>query len=162
MKPIKNIAMILPGLVAIWAAAPAHAITSRVGSAEDLGVGAGLGQPMGVTGKYWLSSTTAVDGFAGYHFNKNFDVHTDYLWHSFSSFDVSSGRLPFYAGLGARVNLGNDSHLGARIPVGASYLFPTDPLEAYVELAPVIKLITSIGFDMDGQVGIRLYLNYLK
>jgi len=149
-------------LLLLLISAPAHAITSRVGSEQDLGFGVAMGQPFGVTAKYWLSSTTAVDGFMGYHFNSNFDVHADYLWHTYSSFDVSRGRMPFYAGVGPRINLGNDSHLGARFPIGVSFLFPTDPLEAFVEIAPVLKLITSIGFDMDGQVGIRLYINYLR
>ncbi|HVO32846.1 MAG TPA: hypothetical protein VMU17_02955 [Elusimicrobiota bacterium] len=140
----------------------AQAITSRVGAAQDLGVGVELGQPMGFTGKYWLSSTTAVDAFMGYHYNHNFDAHADYLWHSFSSFDVSRGRLPFYLGLGGRINLGDDSHFGMRLPIGVSYLFPTQPLEAFVEIAPVVKLITDIGLDVDGSVGLRVYLNYLK
>lgn len=142
--------------------ASAQAVTSRAGNAQDFGAGLGLGQPFGVTAKYWLSSTTAVDAFAGYHFNSNFDVHADYLLHTFSSFDVTNGRLPFYAGLGARINLGNSSDLGMRIPFGASYLMPTNPVEAYVELAPVVKLAAHFGFDMDGQVGVRIYLNYLK
>src|ERR1039458_1739421 len=101
---------------------PAQAVTSRVGSAEDIGVGIALGQPMGVTGKYWLSSTTAIDGAAGYHFNKNFDMHSDYLWHSFSSFDIENGRLPFYFGIGGRVLLGDDSNFGMRLPIGVSFL----------------------------------------
>lgn len=141
---------------------PVHAVTSRVGSAQDLGIGAGIGQPLGATGKYWLSSSTAIDAFAGYHFNGNFDLHADYLWHSFSSFAVSRGRLPFYLGLGARVNLGNDSDFGMRLPVGLSYLFPTDPVEVFIEVAPVVKLLADIGADVDGLVGFRLYVNYLR
>jgi len=149
-------------LILLLLSSPLGAVTSRVGSDQDLGFGLAMGQPMGVTAKYWTSSTTAFDAFAGYHFNKNFDLHADYLWHSYSSFDIWRGRLPIYAGLGPRINLGNDSHLGVRIPVGISYLFPTDPLEAYVEMAPVVRLVTSLGWDIDGQVGIRLYINYLR
>jgi hypothetical protein len=150
-------------LIASLAVTPvAQAVMSRAGNAEDLGVGLALGQPMGPTVKYWLSSTTAIDGFAGYHFNSNFDVHADYLWHTFSSFDVTSGRLPFYGGLGARINLGNSSDFGARFPLGVSYLFPTDPIELFAEISPVVKLLSHIGLDMDGQMGIRIYLNYLK
>jgi hypothetical protein len=141
---------------------PAQAVTSRVGSAQDLGVGVAMGQPFGFTAKYWLNSTTAVDAAMGYHFNSNLDVHADYLFHSFSSFDVASGRLPFYVGLGGRILLGNSSQLGMRVPVGVSYLFPTDPVEAFVEIAPVVRLITKIGFDVDGMVGVRVYINYLK
>jgi hypothetical protein len=140
----------------------AQAVTSRVGSAQDMGVGLAVGQPLGVTTKYWLSSTTAVDAFAGYHFNSNFDVHVDYLLHSFSSFDVANGRLPFYLGIGGRVNLGDESHFGMRLPVGASYLFPTDPIEVFAEIAPVVKLIKHVGLDIDGMLGVRIYVNYLR
>jgi hypothetical protein len=141
---------------------PGETISSRVGSAEDLGLGAAFGQPLGVTGKYWLSSSAAIDAMAGYHFNSNFDLHADYLWHSFSSFDVAQGRLPFYLGLGGRINLGDDSHFGMRLPLGLSYLFPTEPMEAFVEIAPVVKLITKIGLDVDGIIGLRFYVNYFK
>jgi hypothetical protein len=141
---------------------PAQAVTSRVGSAQDLGVGVAMGQPFGFTAKYWLNSTTAVDAAMGYHFNSNLDVHADYLFHSFSSFDVASGRLPFYVGIGGRILLGNSSQLGMRVPIGVSYLFPTDPLEAFVEIAPVVRLVTKIGFDVDGIIGVRVYINYLK
>jgi hypothetical protein len=141
---------------------PAVAVTSRVGSAQDMGIGIAVGQPTGATMKYWLSSTTAIDAVAGYHFNRNFDVHADYLWHSFSSFDVGSGRLPFYVGLGARINLGDTSHLGMRMPLGLSYLFPTDPVELFAEVAPVVRLVTKVGLDVDGLVGFRVYVNYLR
>jgi hypothetical protein len=126
------------------------------------GVGVALGQPMGATAKYWLTPSVAVDGMMGYHFNSNFDFHGDYLWHSFSSFNISSGRLPFYLGLGGRVLLGNDSQFGVRFPLGASYLFPSDPLELFAELAPVVKLTSGVGLDIDGLVGARIYINYLK
>ena len=143
-------------------ATSAQAVTSRVGAAEDIGVGIQLGQPMGVTGKYWLSSTSAVDAAAGYHFNSNFDMHADYLWHSFSSFDIQNGRLPFYFGVGGRVMLGNDCNFGMRLPIGVSFLTSNEPLEFYAEVAPVVQLLTSIGIDIDGAVGVRIYLNYLK
>jgi len=149
-------------LLGFAAGIPAQAITSRVGTAEDVGVGIQLGQPMGVTGKYWLSSTTAVDAAAGYHFNSNFDMHSDYLWHSFSSFDVQNGRLPFYFGIGGRVNFGNDSNFGMRLPMGVSYLPSNEPFEFFAEVAPVVRLLKDLGVDIDGSVGIRVYLNYVK
>ena len=146
----------------VFVATYAQALTSRVGSAQDLGIGTQLGQPMGVTAKYWMNSTLAIDAFMGYHFSHNFDAHGDVLWHSFSSFDVSDGRLPFYVGAGGRILLGDDSQLGVRLPVGVSYLSSSQPIELYAEIAPVIQLITSIGADIDGAIGIRIYLNYLK
>jgi len=158
----KKLFFIFAGVCALTSGSSLQAVTSRVGAAQDLGLGIALGQPMGVTGKYWLDSTTAVDAFAGYHFNHNFDMHADYLWHSFSSFNVSSGRMPFYLGVGGRVNLGDDSNFGMRLPLGVSYLFPNDPIEAYAEVAPVVRLLKDIGIDIDGSVGLRVYINYLK
>jgi len=149
-------------LCSITLVVPAQAITSRVGSADDLGVGFAAGQPLGVTGKYWLSSTTAIDAEAGYHFNSNFDMHADYLWHSFSSFDIQNGRLPFYFGVGGRVNLGDDSDFGMRIPLGVSYLPSNQPFEFFAEVAPVVKVLIKLGVGVDGMVGFRVYLNYLK
>ncbi len=147
---------------AMLSASPVLAISSRVGNAEDLGFGAELGQPLGVTAKYWLSSAIAVDAAMGYHFNSNFDAHADYLFHSFSSFNVASGRLPFYLGLGGRILLGDDSQFGLRMPLGASYLYPNDPIEMFAEVAPIVKLTSGIGLDIDGVVGVRVYINYLK
>jgi len=157
-----NLKILFYALGFLWLTAPSYAMTSRVGAAEDVGVGIQFGQPMGVTGKYWLSSTSAVDAAAGYHFNSNFDMHADYLWHSFSSFDIQNGRLPFYFGAGGRVMLGNDCNFGMRLPLGVSFLPSNQPIEIYAEVAPVVQLLTSIGIDIDGAVGIRVYLNYLK
>ena len=70
--------------------------------------------------------------------------------------------MPFYVGLGGRIFGGDDSQFGIRFPFGVSYLFPSQPLEAYVELAPVFKIAPGLGGDLDGAVGLRLYLNYLK
>ena len=161
LKRAHGIFLALVGLSCAFAQ-PSHAVTSRIGGAQDLGIGLALGQPMGVTTKYWLTSTNAVDGFMGYHFNHNFDAHMDYLFHSYSSFDVSSGRMPFYIGVGGRILLGDNSQLGVRIPLGFSYLPPSQPVEYFVELAPVIQIATSIGADIDGQLGFRIYINYLK
>ena len=89
-------------------------------------------------------------------------MHADYLWHTFSSFDIQDGRLPFYFGIGGRVNLGNDSNFGMRLPLGASYLPSNQPFEFFAEVAPVVRLLKDLGVDIDGLVGVRVYLNYLK
>jgi hypothetical protein len=70
--------------------------------------------------------------------------------------------LPFYFGIGGRVMLGNDSNFGMRLPIGVSFLTSNEPFEFYAEVAPVVQLLTSLGVDIDGAVGIRVYLNYLK
>ena len=135
--------------------------SSRAGSSGDLGVGIEMGQPMGGTAKYWLSNSMAVDAAAGYHFSGNFDTHADLLLHAFPNFNISQGRMPIYIGMGARILAGDDTQFGFRWPLGLSYLFPSDPIEAFAEIAPILKL-NGVGFDMDGAVGIRFYFKYLK
>lgn len=145
---------------AAWGAIPAN--TSRIGSAGDTGVGLEFGQPLGLTGKYWMSNTFAADAGAGYHFSSNFDAHADYLLNLYPNFNLTNGgRLPVYLGMGARVLLGSSNQFGFRWPVGASYLLPHDPIELFAEIAPVLVL-NNVGLDVDGVVGIRVYLNYLN
>ena len=86
-------------------------------SPGSFGVGVALGQPMGVTGKLWLSHIAAADGFLGYHINHNFDMHADYLLHTYVLSGQSNGAIPLYAGLGARVLAGDDTQFGVRIPL---------------------------------------------
>ncbi len=89
-------------------------------------------------------------------------MHSDILWHTFSSFGLTSGRMPFYAGLGGRVLLGDDSQFGIRLPLGASFLPSTDPIELFAEIAPVIKIAPDLDADIDGAIGIRVYINYMN
>ncbi len=53
--------------------------------AQDRGFGLGviLGEPTGLSGKYWTSSTNAIDGGLAWSFRHAgfFHVHADYLWH---------------------------------------------------------------------------------
>ena len=142
----------------LWA--PAWGADAARGGAKDFGVGFEAGQPMGLTAKYWFNSSYAVDAFAGYHYNKNFDAHADYLLHSVS-LHVPQGKLPYYIGIGGRVLLGDDSQFGVRVPLGLAYLLPKDPLELFVELAPVVK-VNNLGADLDGAIGVRYFVNYFK
>ena len=159
---MKNKKFILTAIFGIWIAGIANADTSRVGSAQDLGIGPMLGQPMGASAKYWFNSTVAADVGLGYHFDDNLAVHSDILWHSFSSFGLTNGRLPFYLGAGGRVLVGDDSQFGIRLPLGISFLPSADPLEFFFELAPVVQLAPDLDADLDGVIGIRLYLNYIR
>ncbi|MBT8387347.1 MAG: hypothetical protein KJO12_08030, partial [Ignavibacteria bacterium] len=63
---------------------------------KDFGLGIILGEPTGVSFKYWTSSNTAFDGAVAWSFVNGgaFHVHADYILHSFNLFHVASGRLP--------------------------------------------------------------------
>ncbi len=138
----------------------AFAASSVVGSQGDFGLGVILGAPTGLSAKYWLSGKTAIDGALAWHFGENdrFQIHGNHLWHwELKDLRTTEGRLPLYAGIGLRVIAGSDTDAGIRIPLGASYLFERAPLEAFIELVPVLDVIPSTDADLDGAIGIRYY-----
>ena len=151
------------GMLAVLAllASGAQGADVEINHGGALGVGAGLGQPLGVTGKFWFSSLSAVDAMMGYHVDDNFDVHADYLLHAYPFTGVPNGKLPLYVGLGGRILAGDDTQFGLRIPLGLSYLCERTPIELFAEVAPVIRL-NGISASVDGMVGIRLYTAYLS
>lgn len=130
------------------------------GQPGDFGFGAMLGAPTGLSLKYWLNETAAIDGALAWHFgdNSQFQIHTDYLWHlPISGVTVPNGKLPFYVGAGLRVIAGDHSNAGIRIPLGLSYLVERAPVEVFAEVVPVVKFAPDTEGDIDGAIGVRYY-----
>ena len=126
---------------------------------ENLGVGLIVGAPTGLSLKVWQDSIHAVDvglGWTAEH-NENFHLHADYLYHDFSVFKPSTGRMPLYYGVGGAISKksGNDAHVGIRVPFGISYFFAKSPLEIFGELAPRADLSPSTHLTADAALGIR-------
>ena len=69
---------------------------SQAGATGDFGVGAMLGAPTGLSLKYWLTDTSAIDGGLAWHFGDDdrFQIHSDYLYHiAIPGFTIPIGRL---------------------------------------------------------------------
>lgn len=129
-------------------------------SAQDKNLGAGLiiGEPTGFSAKYWLGSYDALDaGVAWSMTNGWFHVHADYLRHFFDVIPVEVGKLPLYAGVGARIGFGSEIVLGLRIPLGINYLFQDYPLDIFLEVVPGILITPDTQFDMGGGIGVRYW-----
>jgi hypothetical protein len=147
--------------------APPAQVTSPppINSSDNSGrFGAGviLGEPTGLSLKYWLNDTMAVDGAAGWSYadNTDFYVHSDVLWHKFDLLTVPQGRLPLYFGVGGLVrfrNDGNDNQVGIRAPVGLSYIFDRMPIDIFVEIAPALDVSPSVRGDITGGIGVRYW-----
>ena len=125
----------------------------------NFGLGVMFGEPTGLSGKLWTSHTNALDfGLAWSFINDNsITMTSDYLFHQYNLLKVDQGSLPFYYGIGGRLLLGNQAKLGVRIPVGLNYLFANDPIGVFFEVAPVLDLVPSTRFDVNGGIGIRYY-----
>jgi len=134
--------------------------TSQAQQRSGTGIGFMVGEPTGLSLKSWTSSKNAFDvGLAWSLSSDAFHIHADYLWHNFNLFnDVQSGSLPLYYGIGGRVIFDdNDAKIGARVPVGLSYIFANSPIDIFLEIAPIFNIAPETDFDIDGGLGVRFY-----
>jgi hypothetical protein len=128
--------------------------------AGAIGVGLVLGDHDGITGKYWLDSSRALDFGLGFHHDTT--IYGDYLWHSWNAIrrQPSSGKLPVHLGLGAQLGSHTDHTLGLRAVGGIAYWFPRDPVEIFLDIVPVLQFGSDHGLDLTGSIGVRYYFNW--
>jgi hypothetical protein len=145
-------------------------LASTAAAAQDAGFGLGviIGEPTGLSGKYWLTRRTAVDFAAAWSFadDGSLHLHGDWLMHRFDLIPVDEGSLPLYFGIGGRLRFsedngfgdsGDDVGLGLRIPVGLDYLFEAAPLDAFLEIVPILDLIPDSDVSLNASIGIRYW-----
>jgi hypothetical protein len=130
---------------------------------NGLGLGVIVGEPTGISLKFWNTNSSAIDGAIAWSIegNDKLHLHADYLFHEFNVANVEKGQLPFYYGIGGRILLkegrNSDDLIGVRIPVGVSYLFENSPLEFFLELVPILDLSPDTELDFNGGIGLRFY-----
>ncbi|HWM88066.1 MAG TPA: hypothetical protein VNO33_19570 [Kofleriaceae bacterium] len=139
---------------------------------KTFGFGIVLGEPIGLTAKYYLSDSTALDfAFGEYDRFRDDDdlgVHMDFLWHPLTLATADPFVIPLYFGIGGRV-VGDDDdgpgddddvRVGVRVPVGVALDFNRVPLDIFFELAILIDFIADEDdddVDLDPAVGVRYY-----
>jgi hypothetical protein len=124
---------------------------------DGFGLGLIFGNPTGISAKYFMNEKNAIDGALAWSLNGDWmQIHADYLWH-FYVIDVSKGEMPFYVGAGAKFGIGDDFHLGVRVPLGIAYHFENAPLDIFLEIVPGMDLTPDTDFELDGGIGIRYY-----
>ncbi len=135
-------------------------ITSLLFSSTGPGgfeLGVILGEPTGISAKLWFDRNTALDGALSWSLRDNdkLHIHADFLWHDYTLIKNSSGLLPVYYGIGGRIILADDAHLGVRVPIGISWLLGGAPLDLFIELAGILDIVPDLDFDLNGGIGIR-------
>jgi hypothetical protein len=128
----------------------------------DKGIGVMLGNPTGLSGKYWLDETKAVDAGVGFSVGSatNLTLHSDFLLHSIGALVMNDIHpLDVYCGLGGRVKFADDIQIGLRVPVGVAYKAPNNASDMFAEIAPVIDFISRTGIDLNVLIGARYYFN---
>ncbi len=148
-------------------------IVTKPIKAQNHGFGLGiiLGEPTGLSAKFWTSKENAFDfglGFSlggdrlaykgNYDRDKRAHFHMDYLWHSFNAIS-STERFPLYYGIGGRFNSGGsyEASFGIRGVFGIAWFPHSAPIDIFVELVPVLQITSSAGLGIDAGIGIRYF-----
>ena len=133
---------------------------------DDVGIGIMIGEPTGLSIKYWLDEERAVDGAAAWSFSENdsFQLHGDYLIHNYALLEEDN--LPVYYGVGGRLKFKDsngrgrnedDAIFGIRVPLGITYLLVDEPIDLFFELVPVLDLSPDVDLDLNVAIGLRYY-----
>ena len=127
-----------------------------------LEIGGTVGFPTGLSGKGWIDPVNALQAAVAWQPGANALYGSlDYLFHTPSMLTEANVRLPFYAGVGARV-LNYDtggSVVGPRVPLGVTAIFSEFPLSVFAEVAPAMEFGNGgdPGLTADATAGARLY-----
>ena len=129
---------------------------------HHVGIGVELGEPFGLTTKYWLTDMFALDGAVGWSPapHSTAEIHADFLAHDFNLFSPTEGKLPGYIGGGLFGRFRDDgrSDLGGfRFPIGVSYMFEHCPVDIFAEVAPEIIFTPFARGGVDGVIGFRYW-----
>jgi hypothetical protein len=132
-------------------------------NAQSKGIGLGIivGEPTGISFKYWTGSTTAIDAALAWSFVDGgaFHIHGDYIFHNMRLISVPEGILPFYYGIGARLKTSHDLRFGVRVPLGLAYLFQNTPVDIFLEIVPILDLTPKTDFSINAAIGARYFFN---
>lgn len=153
----KTKALVFAAAFALAACVVTTPVEARQGG--DFGLGFQIGDPSAaISGKLWLGDVNAINMAIGWsHWNDWVRVQADYVWHNYSLIPVSSGSLPIYYGMGGVVGVANDPWIGAHGVVGISYLFPSAPLDVFLDISPGAIIFPEPHSDIGVGLGMRFY-----
>jgi hypothetical protein len=146
---------------------------------KGFGLGLMLGAPTGLSLKYYLDESHALDAGVGVsrylrHGRRDgLHLHADYLWHPVVLAKADPFWVPLYFGLGARLFDFDDyddrdgdhdgTAIGLRAPIGVMLDFNEVPVDVFLEFALVVDLLVSTDdhadVDLNGALGARYYFN---
>ena len=152
--------LVLAGLMSAFMAFSSSAYTAAVGGEFALAVGNGL--PNSALLSFRLARFAPVFGLGlsipGNGEQSSFVLLSDWWLAS----GPLVGILNYYVGPGVFLGISNSIQLGLRVPIGVN-LFPIQPLELFLELAPALYILDSSGsiripnFGLQSGLGFRFW-----
>ncbi len=163
MKRTFLVPLVLVLAAATVSAAPAPAAKKPANAVHQglFELGIYLGQPSGISAKYWINGRNSIDGVAAWEFGGSGSgkliVAADYLFNFMEVVKIEERTFPLYVGIGAilSIDMGGMPSLGARVPLGAFYLFRDVPLEISLEIVPGLYLFPNTSFLAMGGISVR-------
>jgi len=128
---------------------------------SPFGVGLMAGAPSGLNMKYFLSSKNAVEislGTGVFGSENSFAMHIDYLYHNHDLIQATE-KFPVFYGFGLRIRSREEAEfgMGVRGVIGIAWMSQTTPIDIFVQVAPVFKLLPATKFGIDGSIGARYF-----
>ncbi len=141
---------------------------TEVGS-RPFGLGIVLGDPTGLSGKYYLGGKiNAIDmAIGGDTYGRNrggLYLHATYLWHPSILADPGPFEMPWHIGVGGFLGGGtwdrgrrNDAFIGARAPIGLDLDFHDAPVQVFGDIALHLLIVPDVFIDLDVSIGVRYF-----
>jgi len=134
---------------------------------ERLGLGVTLGEPTGLSGKYWFTERFGIDSGLSYSFDDYFILWGGALYHfTFGIPDLEEnigGRFRPYLGAGMGFGISTDDGrddktlLFIRLPAGLEWLIQELPVGVFMEISVGVGLVPSTEALIYGGLGARYY-----
>jgi hypothetical protein len=137
-------------------------------NARPLGLGVEIGDPTGISAKYYIERQVAAQaGFGFFGWPSGGGIHIDLLYEFPDAINTSREgfELPLYFGAGLKAGgfvrcrnagIGNDCDTdliaGFRVPFGAALQLKNSPLELQLEFAPVFFSQFDFGLGVEGDL----------
>jgi hypothetical protein len=124
----------------------AQAADWTTSSERRFGAGVILGEPTGISLKYWLDHKSAIDAVVGWSFESSRDnvyLHANYLYHLFDLIDARGrDRLAVYFGGGVRHQFmdARSDRFGFRGVGGVAYHLSNIPVDVFLEGGPILDV----------------------
>jgi hypothetical protein len=128
------------------------ALSFSYSQTSGMGVGLVINNDFGISGKYWVDRTNAIDLIV--NLGNTTVIGADYVWHKY---DLINSQFPVYYGVGASVALGNGNGFAVNGVTGIDFLIKKIKVDVFLELVPTIAISPSSGFDMGWNLGGRYF-----
>lgn len=144
---------------------------ARVGNPQyQYGFGMMVGEPTGLTAKFWINNKEAYDVAVSFRFSDYFLIQGGYLYHNSDVFKKTKAhpQASLYYGGGLRLIFDSDhefrkhydrdydSILGIKGTVGLNYILRDLPVELFVEVSPIMNIVPATDLDFGAGIGARI------